>query len=171
MSSRNSFCAAKATLVESDFIMSAAYGSMGHRRAGGLHVPEKTDEQKTCAEAAGGVPHASPLNALPVAPPGAVEEEKSLGVHKPKPTHGWKAYFKELSTVVLGILIALGLEQTVQAIHARGDASDAEAAIRAEIADNASRLSYRVSHQACMEKRLDEVAGLLAGWADGKEIP
>ena len=110
---------------------------------------------------------ASPCDA-PLSPP---PEDDKMEIHKPKPVHSWKEFFTELGTIVLGILIALGLEQSVEAARERGLARESEAAIHAELAENVSRISYRLSHQACMEKRLDEIAVLLSDWADGKEIP
>jgi hypothetical protein len=98
-------------------------------------------------------------------------QEPQMEIHKPHAAKTWKEFFIELGTIVLGILIALSLEQSIEAIHDRGQARDAEAAIHEEIVDNANRLTYRMSHQACIEKRLDEVAGLLGEWADGKEFP
>jgi hypothetical protein len=41
-----------------------------------------------------------------------------LDVHPPhEPIHSWKAYLLHMSTIVLGLLIAIGLEQSVEAIH------------------------------------------------------
>jgi hypothetical protein len=98
-------------------------------------------------------------------------EELPMEIHKPHAAKSWREFFIELGTIVLGILIALSLEQSIEAIHDRGLAREAEAAIHEEIIDNANRVNYRLSHQACIEKRLDDVAGLLAGWVDGKEFP
>ena len=94
-----------------------------------------------------------------------------MEIHKPHAAKTWKEFFIELGTIVLGILIALGLEQSIEALHERQLAQDSEAAIRAELSDNAGRISYRLAHQACIERRLDEISTLLAGWADGKEFP
>ena len=41
-----------------------------------------------------------------------------LDVHPPhSPTHTWKDFFIHIATIVIGLLIAVGLEQTVEAIH------------------------------------------------------
>jgi hypothetical protein len=98
-------------------------------------------------------------------------EEMPVDIHKPHAAKSWKEFFVELGTIVLGILIALSLEQAVEAIHERQLAREAEGAIREEMAENASRLAYRIGNQACIEKRLDEISTLLAGWADNNEIP
>jgi hypothetical protein len=41
-----------------------------------------------------------------------------LDVHAPHaPTHTWKDFFIHIATIVVGLIIAVGLEQTVEAIH------------------------------------------------------
>ena len=40
-----------------------------------------------------------------------------LDVHVPHPTHSWKDFFIHIATITVGLLIAVGLEQTVEAIH------------------------------------------------------
>jgi hypothetical protein len=41
-----------------------------------------------------------------------------LEVHPPdEPTHTWKDFFIHIATIVVGLIIAVGLEQTVEAIH------------------------------------------------------
>lgn len=63
-----------------------------------------------------------------------------LDVHPPhEGIHTWKQYLLHMSTIVLGLLIAIGLEQSVEAIHRARERSelreslrrDAEEAIRA----------------------------------------
>jgi hypothetical protein len=41
-----------------------------------------------------------------------------LDVHPPHhPTHGWRDFFIHIATITVGLLIAIGLEQTVEATH------------------------------------------------------
>jgi hypothetical protein len=35
------------------------------------------------------------------------------------PTHGWRDFFVHIATIVVGLLIAIGLEQVVEHIHQR----------------------------------------------------
>src|SRR3954463_6957361 len=51
----------------------------------------------------------------------------------PRPLHGWRAFAGEVSIIVLGVLIALGLEQAVEQVHDRANAEQARANIRDEI--------------------------------------
>ena len=39
--------------------------------------------------------------------------------HLPKPLHGWREFAGEVGIIVLGVLIALGAEQLVEAAHWR----------------------------------------------------
>ena len=50
-----------------------------------------------------------------------------LDVHAPhSPTHTWKDFFIHIATICIGLLIAIGLEQTVEAIHHKqGDSARA----------------------------------------------
>ena len=43
-----------------------------------------------------------------------------LDVHPPHhPTHGWRDFFIHIATITVGLLIAVGLEQTVETLHQR----------------------------------------------------
>ncbi|HEX3367670.1 hypothetical protein [Phenylobacterium sp.] len=94
-----------------------------------------------------------------------------MDIHKPKPWHGVREFLKEYIIIVVGVLTALGAEQTVEALHERGLAREAREAIDAEVQDNVNRIAYRQAQQPCIDKRLQEITGLLADWADGKPPP
>src|ERR1700692_2500420 len=67
------------------------------------------------------------------------EHPPMLDIH---PAHhaasSWKEFFVHIATIVLGLLIAIGLEQTVEYIHHRHLASEARASIQRELIHNAS---------------------------------
>ena len=48
-----------------------------------------------------------------------------MHIHLPKPLHGWRALFNEVGVIVLGILIALTLEQLIVSVHERRIAGEA----------------------------------------------
>jgi hypothetical protein len=59
-----------------------------------------------------------------------------LDVHPPHhPTHGWRDFFIHIATIVVGLLIAIGLEQTVEAIHHRREAAELREALHGETAE------------------------------------
>jgi hypothetical protein len=107
----------------------------------------------------------APAAAAPRAQPA---EERAMDIHKPHPAKTWKEFFIELGTIVAGILIALSLDQSVEALHERSLAREATEAINAEMQENLDRIGHRQSQQPCIDHRLDEITGLLADWKRGK---
>ena len=66
-----------------------------------------------------------------------------LDVHPPHaPTHTWKDFFIHIATIVVGLLIAVGLEQAVEAIHHRRQVAETREALRFEHEQNLLR--YRL---------------------------
>ena len=60
-----------------------------------------------------------------------------LDVHPPhSPTHTWKDFFIHIATIVIGLLIAVGLEQIVEAIHHRHQMHRLEESLAEEVAQN-----------------------------------
>ncbi len=90
-----------------------------------------------------------------------------MDIHKPKPVHSWREFLSEIGIVVLGILIALSLEEGLRALHDRDTAREAREAVKDEIRQNLSFMGGRLQTQACIERRLDEIGDLLAAAGDG----
>ncbi len=64
-------------------------------------------------------------------------EPTMLDVHPPHaPTHTWKDFFIHVGTICVGLLIAVGLEQTVEAIHHRHLRHELEEQLHAEAEHN-----------------------------------
>ena len=60
-----------------------------------------------------------------------------LDVHPPhQAAHTWKDFFIHIATICIGLLIAIGLEQTVEAIHHRHQRHQLEEQVRAEAERN-----------------------------------
>jgi hypothetical protein len=65
-----------------------------------------------------------------------------LDVHPPhEAAHTWKDFFIHIATIVIGLCIAVGLEQTVEYIHHRSELSDTRKALATERKVNISRFS------------------------------
>jgi len=63
-----------------------------------------------------------------------------LDVHPPhKSTHTWKDFFIHIATIVIGLLIAIGLEQTVEYFHHRHEVVETREALRREKEENRRR--------------------------------
>ena len=91
--------------------------------------------------------------------------------HLPKPLHGWREFAGEVGIIVLGVLIALGVEQVASAIHDRVSERQAHQAVYAEIKQNLSYMKARMATQRCVERRLDEIGALLTKAGDGALSP
>jgi hypothetical protein len=60
-----------------------------------------------------------------------------LDVHSaPHAAHGWRDFFVHIVTIVIGLLIALGLEQFAEGIHHRSEVREARDAIAQERVEN-----------------------------------
>ena len=65
-----------------------------------------------------------------------------LDVHPPHaPTHTWKDFFIHIATIAVGLLIAVGLEQAVEAIHHHRERTKAPENLREEITANRKTLA------------------------------
>lgn len=94
-----------------------------------------------------------------------------MDIHKPHAAKTWREFFIEIGTVVIGILIALALEQTLSAWHDAQAAREARAAIRAEIKANLGELNTRLAVQDCVSRRLDRIGDLLNTAQSGPVTP
>ena len=93
-----------------------------------------------------------------------VGQEAIMDVHKPKAAHSWREFLIEIGTIICGILIALMLEQVVDALRWRRETDEASEAIRKELALDAAALRGLQSQDVCIDKRL----ALLADWTQGR---
>ena len=71
------------------------------------------------------------------------------------PPHGWNAVAWELVIVTLGIMIALGAQQLVEAVDRQADVDQLRSAIRAELADGRARWEDMRAADGCARSRLD----------------
>ena len=91
-----------------------------------------------------------------------------LDVHAPhNDIHTWKSFFIHIATITIGLLIAIGLEQTVEYVHHRHQAALMADKLRAESEEN--RAVSRRDIVACDAKlaTLREVAASLNGFVKG----
>src|ERR1700678_2100665 len=77
-----------------------------------------------------------------------------MEIHRPKPVHHWGELLKEVGIIVLGVLIALGAEQTVEWLHWRYEAGQAETHLRQDAASILYDMLERLDIQNCQDRRL-----------------
>ena len=117
---------------------------------------------------AGLEPSARPPVALPEpsfdslgsAPYAHEEPIPMIDVHPPhQPVHTWKDFLIHMSAICLGLLIAIGLEQSVEYLHRRHQAREARASIQQELKENATivqqNLTTLVADQSELAKDMD----------------
>jgi len=94
-----------------------------------------------------------------------------MEIHKPHPIHSWRELLKEVGIIVLGVLIALGAEQSVAALRERHVADEARRNVLAEVQFNLGFIRDRVRNEPCIDRRIDELAALLSSARDGALDP
>ena len=93
-----------------------------------------------------------------------------MEIHKPKPVHNWRELLTELGVVVLGICIAISLEQFVEYLHWRGEVRIGRQALVEEITGVDKFYARRVLIAPCLDRRLDEDAGRIRDLAANRKI-
>src|SRR6202030_3638421 len=88
-------------------------------------------------------------------------------IHKPKPAHSWGEFAREMGAVVLGILIALALEQVVEAGHWAHAVREGETSLKEEVATQAAFYAQRIGVHDCIDRRLDLIQGVVEGVRNG----
>jgi hypothetical protein len=69
-----------------------------------------------------------------------------LDVHPPhNPTHTWRDFFIHIATICVGLLIAIGLEQTVEAIHHHHQRLELEAQLHDEAQRNLDLVQQNIT--------------------------
>lgn len=86
----------------------------------------------------------------------------------PTPMNGWRPFWGEVGIIVLGVLIALGAQQIVEAIQWKREVAGFRTSVREEIAINLGTYPYRSKQARCIKLRLDELQRWLDGWRSGK---
>ncbi len=77
-----------------------------------------------------------------------------MEIHRPKPVHNWREFLKEVGIIVLGVLIALSAEQTVEWLRWRYEASQAEGRLHQDAASILFGMVERLEIQKCQDRRL-----------------
>jgi hypothetical protein len=94
-----------------------------------------------------------------------------LDVHPPHhPVHAWRDFFVHIVTIVIGLLIAVGLEQTVEFFHHHHQANEARDSIQRETTANISVYRKNVQRLAADQQQLARNLDLLNSGASDAEI-
>jgi hypothetical protein len=95
-----------------------------------------------------------------------------LDVHPPhQATHTWKDFLIHIATIVVGLLIAVGLEQTVEYFHHRRQLYEAREAVHTEMEGREQSLERSIAEVGTYRQELDRDAALLRKATDRDRTP
>ena len=78
-----------------------------------------------------------------------------MDIHKPKPAHNIREFLTEIGTIICGILIALGLEQVLEASHWRHKIETVQSGLERQLTKDA-KYAYRFhAMKACADQSMD----------------
>jgi len=90
-------------------------------------------------------------------------KETSMDIHKPKPIRNWREFIKEIGVIVLSIMIAISLEQTVEYFHWQKEVEIGRRAIVAEMTANNRFYARRIAIAPCLDKMIGEAQAIVDG--------
>jgi hypothetical protein len=134
------------------------------------NLTQATDETVSCTDEASAEAPAL-ADAPDHAPLAAPENGETMHVHKVKPTHSWKEFLNEIAIIVVGVLIALGLEQVVSTVEWSRKVAESQEALGLELADNLAKMQVRVLIAPCIDQRLDALAMIVDRAAKSGTLP
>jgi hypothetical protein len=84
-----------------------------------------------------------------------------MEIHRPKSLESWREFAKEVCVIVLGVMIALAGEQTVEWMHWSHEVSETRDALNREVAHNLGVLQARAAQGPCISARLADIGKTL----------
>ncbi len=86
--------------------------------------------------------------------------------HLPKPLHGWREFAGEVGIIVIGVLIALGFQQLMEAWNWHDEAKKAVETLKKESSANFNYSAERVAAQPCLDAQLDRLMAVVMNSAE-----
>lgn len=94
-----------------------------------------------------------------------------MDIHKPKPVHGWRELLKEIGIIVIGVVIALGAEQAVEAIHWTYQVDAGEAALKVAFVREVDNMALRKTQSDCIAQRLGFLSQTVERASESGRLP
>ena len=94
-----------------------------------------------------------------------------MDIHKPKPVHGWRELLKEIGIIVIGVMIALGAEQAVEALHWVYQVDAGEAALKVAFIREVDNIAQRDVQSDCIAQRLDFLSRMVQRASESGQLP
>jgi hypothetical protein len=103
--------------------------------------------------------------------PALLKEEENMDIHPPHgPIHTKRDFFIHMLTIVLGILIALGLDGLIEWRHHRALVHEAQANLSTEIRNNKETIDKALPDIRQSEKQLEQISSVLRQVEQGKSF-
>jgi hypothetical protein len=93
-----------------------------------------------------------------------------MDIHKRKPWYGAREFLKEIGTIVIGVLIALGAGQAVEWLHWQRIVREERAALTHASEGIYGAMLARVDFQVCVDARLKDIATILKRHGAGEPL-
>ena len=93
-----------------------------------------------------------------------------MHIHRPKVVHNLRGFLSEISVIVVGVMIAIGLEQTVEAYHWRQVVGEERQALRVEVGELNAAMQARFELEPCFRSRLTEVKTVIRRHDEGRPL-
>jgi hypothetical protein len=90
-----------------------------------------------------------------------------MDIHKPKPVHNLREFAVEILTIVVGVVIAISLEQTVEYFHWRHEVAAGRESLNAEMTTNNAVFAFRIMTAPCIDRQLNEADSAIRAAAAG----
>ncbi|WP_423140680.1 hypothetical protein ACOYW6_07350 [Parablastomonas sp. CN1-191] len=94
-----------------------------------------------------------------------------MHIHLPKPLHGWREFLGEVGIIVMGVIIALGLEAWVSDVEWQSKVAEARTQLRHEVGNNLALMDDRISIRKCVDARLNELSLIVTQATKSGRIP
>lgn len=94
-----------------------------------------------------------------------------MEIRKPKAVHGWRELLKEIGIIVIGVLIALGAEQSVEALHWMHQVDAGEAILKGAFAHEVQNAALRDAQGPCITQRLAFLSSVVQRASEDGRLP
>jgi hypothetical protein len=92
--------------------------------------------------------------------------DEAMHIHKPKAAHSLQEFAVEIGIIVVGILIALSLEQGVEALRSHQEAQETDRALQREVRTDLGEAIQGVIANGCYRARIAELTRKLTAPGD-----
>lgn len=113
----------------------------------------------------------APIESFALTGDAALEQKGGgMDIHKPKTVHNMREFLSEIGIVVIGVLIALGSEQIVEAWHWSHQLQAEREALNSEAQDFLQTAVMEVREQSCVNRELRDIETVLERHQSGRPL-